>query len=842
MSRIVNRRTVLAAIVLIAAAIFLPPFVNISRFKPRIAGALSRSLGRQVSIGHVELRVFPAPGLKMANVVVEDDPSYSEEPFLRADEVNASFRLTSLWRGRLEIARLSFLYPSVNVVRRADGHWNLESLFERARQVPVAPTTRKTAGQRPRFPYIESDTGRVNLKIGREKTVWALTDADFAVWLEHEDQWNLRIAARAIRTDANLSDTGTLKLSGTVRRARSLNEMPLDLHFTLDGAQLGQLTTLIYGRDRGWRGTVNVSGTLNGTPAALKVATEASVGDFRRYDIATAGNLRLASNCTAMFSSNSQQISDIDCQSPVGNGYVETRGTVTGLSSDAAYELSVAARELPASSLAALVHRMKKDLPEDVSADGVVNARFTVRRPAAGEPVWEGNGLASKFVLRSSRMEEPLTVGEVRFGLPNAPVAAPVRGKRNTTPAPTPPDTLVVEPFAVDLGGTAPANAKALFSHDGYRIDLSGATGLHRLLQVSEALGVAAPRFAPEGSAVLAVSVTGQWAGFAQPLVLGSANVKATATLAGIAAPVEVTSATVRLTPDAVNVQDLSFGWSKAAISATGTMQLPRHCTTIETCPVKFQLRSDSLSVEDVNALVNPKAEKRPWYAAIVGGDSKPPLLGRVTASGTLTVSTLKAGVTTAKAVTAQVSLNHGVFAAQNVVANALGGKITGDLRADFDAAPPKFSATGKIDGGSVAALAGPLRQSWGTGKLDANFKIDAAGSDFASVTKAATGEFHYVWRDGTVAFGLDGGAGPLRIHDLRGVATLRDGSLSFAPSRMQTGSGIYTLSGTASLDRQLGLTLARGNTPAYQITGTLDKPKVTPSTNVPQTQARLQP
>ena len=838
MGRIVNRRTVLGMVILIAAAIFLPPLVSISRFKPRIAGALSRSLGRQVNIGSVALRLFPAPGLNMANVVVEDDPAYSDEPFLRAEEVSASFRLTSLWRGRLEIAKLSFLYPSVNVVRRPDGHWNLESLFERARQTPVAPTARKTPGQRARFPYIEADTGRVNLKLGREKTVWALSDADFAVWLEREDEWNLRVKARAIRTDANLSDTGTVKLSGTVRRAGSLNEMPVDLHFTLDGAQLGQLSTLVYGRDRGWRGTVDVKGTLRGTPAALQVASDASIGDFRRYDIATAGNLRLASSCTAVFSSTMQQLKDVDCLSPVGNGYLESRGDVSGLSATPAFEFSIAARELPASAIAALVRRMKKDLPEDVSADGVLNARITVKRASGAEAVWNANGLATDVVLRSNRMEQPLRIGEMRFGSP-APVVPSVRSRK--TPVVSA-ETLAVEPFAVDLGGASPAHAHGLFSRAGYRIDVDGDSSLKRLLHVSEALGVAAPRFSPDGSALLDVSLTGGWAGFAEPLVVGTAKIKATAPIAGFAAPVQVTSATVKLTPDAIVVQDLAFSWPKAGVAAAGSMQLPRHCTTIETCPVQFQLRSDSLAIEDVNALVNPRAEKRPWYAAIVGGNNKQPLLGRVTASGSLTVGILKVHGTSAKNASAQLTLEHGILSAKNFSAAALGGKVSGVVVADFASNPAKVDVTGRVDNGSIAALAGPLRESWGTGKLDASFKLAASGTDVASLTKTAAGEIQYVWRDGTFAMALDGGEGPLRIHDFRGVVALRDGSLSFAPSKIQTGSGIYMVSGTASLDRQLGLTLTRGKTPAYQITGTLEKPKVTPATVVPPTQARLHP
>ena len=840
MARVWNRRVLLAVVLVVIAAIFVPPYISVSRFRPRIAGALSRSLGRQVSIGGVSLRLFPSPGLNLSRVVVDDDPAFSQEPLLRADEVSASLRLTSLWRGRLEIASLTFQYPSLNLVRRADGHWNLESLLERARQTPVLPTAKRTAGQRLRFPYIESNSGRVNLKLGDVKTVYALTDADFALWLASEDEWNLRLMARPIRTDANLSDTGTVKLQGKVRRAASLSDTPLSLQVSLRDAQLGQLSTLIYGRDRGWRGTAVTNINLEGTPAALRIKVDAAVADFRRYDITTAGSVTLAANCSAGFSSRTRMLSDVYCLSPLGNGNIEARGNVNGVLPVQSYEVSLTARDVPAADLAVLFRHVKKDLPEDISAKGAVNAHFSVKRSEGAGPSWSGTGVVTGFALQSSRLKEPLSIGEVRFGLPNATPRAKFVSGRPIANSP-PIDTLVVEPFAIDLGGASPAQAQASFSREGYRLALTGDTDLERLLEVSEAWGVAAPRFAPKGVAAVDLSMSGEWAGFAQPLVLGSAKIKATATVAGTNAPVQITSATINLEQDGVTVQDLSFGWPKLGIVATGSLQTPRRCTTIETCPVQFQLRSDSLDLDDLNALLNPQAAKRPWYAIIGTGSAKPSVLARISASGTLSVGLFKIAGNLAKNVSAAVSLEHGLFRANNVAASALGGKLSGDMRADFDAEPPTFEASGKLDGGSVAALSGARRQSWGTGKLDATFALTAAGLDAASLMKSAGGSVNYTWRNGTMALALDGGMGPLRIRDFRGTATLHNGKLSFAPSKMESASGIYTVSGTASLDRQLGLTLARGSTPAYEITGTLEKPLVKAAVlPPPSTQARL--
>ena len=70
----------------------------------------------------------------------------------------------------------------------------------------------------------------------------------------------MRLAASPVRTDDNLSDTGTLRLSGSFGAAEKAMDTPLALRLSLESAQLGQFTRLIYGIDRGWRGAVDATG------------------------------------------------------------------------------------------------------------------------------------------------------------------------------------------------------------------------------------------------------------------------------------------------------------------------------------------------------------------------------------------------------------------------------------------------------------------------------------------------------------------------------------------------------------------------------------------------------
>ncbi len=164
------------------AIIVIPPLVSINRYKSRIAQAMSNSLGRPVHLSGVELRLLPRPEFVITDLTVEEDPSYGVEPVLHANSVTAAIRLFSLWRGRLEISRISVDEASLNLVRTAEGRWNLDTLFRTAAQSQAM--ARSQDGQVP-LPYLEATNSRINIKHGFEKLPYSLVNADLSFWEEN---------------------------------------------------------------------------------------------------------------------------------------------------------------------------------------------------------------------------------------------------------------------------------------------------------------------------------------------------------------------------------------------------------------------------------------------------------------------------------------------------------------------------------------------------------------------------------------------------------------------------------------------------------------------------------
>ena len=197
----------LSAMVLILIVLIVPPLVSIGRYKSRITELVSISLGRPVRLSSVELRLLPWPGFVLTDLTVEEDPAFGAEPVLHASTVTTGIRLLSLWRGRLEISRISVDEASLNLVRNREGHWNLDPLFRTA----AARSSGAGSAGAPPLPYLEATNSRVNIKNGLEKLPYSLVNADLSFWQENPGEWRVRLRGQPARTDVSLdlADTGS---------------------------------------------------------------------------------------------------------------------------------------------------------------------------------------------------------------------------------------------------------------------------------------------------------------------------------------------------------------------------------------------------------------------------------------------------------------------------------------------------------------------------------------------------------------------------------------------------------------------------------------------------------
>ncbi len=817
------KRWGLAAVAALLMALLLPPLVNVSRFRGRIAAAIGQALGRDVTVEQVHLRLLPLPGFDLDRMVISEDPAFGPEPMLRADEVTAVLRLSSLWRGRLEVSRLSMQNPSLNLVLK-DGRWNLEALLARASQTPAAPTARTRPEARPRFPYIEATDARINFKLGQEKKAFALNEADFGLWLESEDEWGMRLEARPVRTDANLSDTGTLKLSGTFQRAAQPGQTPLNLRFSLEDAQLGQLSRLIYGRDRGWRGTLDLSASLAGSPADLTLTADARLVGFRRYDIASGEALRAQAHCTARYSSAAAALSALDCHMPVGDGELSARGTISGPLAAPRYDLGFTARDLPVSALAGLLRNGKKDLAPDMNASGTLDAVFSLRTAASAGSRWAGGGRTSPVRLTSSALGTPLDLGSIAFAIEGASVA-PAHRRLPRTPAAEPPPALAVAPFAVSFDAPTPTVVRGRFDDTGYHIALAGDADVRRLLQVAQAFGLRPPQADARGLAHLDLELAGNWLNFAPPTALGSAQLRNfVAQIPGLAAPLRLTGTAV-FSQATIELQDLTASVPEYRLTLRGWVRIPRRCEQPEGCAAEFDLTTPELVTDELNRMLNPQFRSRPWYQ-LASADSEP-RLWRFRAQGHLAAGRVLLKSLLATGVEARARLEPGRLILTDVAAEVLGGRHLGEWRADFTGAEPMYVGRGRLERASLERLAVLMRDPWGAGTLSGAYQLTLSGWKAEDLARTASGSAEFELRNGALPRLSLAASGPLRLRRFSGRLLLRDRTLTFSEARLDAGEGPYSLSGTASFARDLDLTFTGPDSREYTVRGALARPRI---------------
>ena len=831
-----SKRGVLGIGLLLLIALFvIRPGAD--RLRWRIVKSISLALGCPVQVGYVSLRFLP-PGFELDHFAVHDDPAFSAEPMVRSDEVVANLRVLSLLRGRLEISRLELTEPSFNLVRNSQGHWNVESILERAAQTPVAPTSKSKAESRPAFPYIEADKGRINFKFGQEKKPYSLTEADFSVWQESDNSWGMRAKARPVRTDFNVTDTGILLVSGTWQRAASLSQTPLQFAMEWDQGQLGQLSKLVSGNDKGWRGTLVLDVNLSGTPAEMQFTTTALVTDFRRYDLVSGTALRLQARCSGKSSTVDRSISAIECSAPVGTGSVTARGNVAQVAHAPEYQVAVDLNDVPASSIVGLARRVKANIPDDLNAEGKVSGTFALKRGQDGDQ-WSGAAEASDIKLASSSDSLPIAIDRIPFTLSDESNTATV--KHRQAPAISGPTRLNIGKFDIAVGRDQVLTAQGWVSRTGYNLTLTGEAQFQKLLQVARASGIPVLHPTADGQAEVNLLLSGNWSGFVPPIVTGDAQLRAVrAEVRGVNAPLRITSANVALLADQIRVQNLNAMLGTS--SWKGTVEMPRHCAAPEACVVQFDLRTDTVSGEELERILDPRNAKRPWYRFLPISANSKPYLASLQASGKLSANRLDLHNVSASKVSANVALESGKLKLIDVRGNVLGGVHTGEWSADFTAQPPEYRGKGILEHASMEQMAAAMHDGWITGTATADYEIHTSGLDLGQATKEAVGSLRVEVMDGMLPhIELASGNGPLRIHRLSARLKLEDGTFEILEGKLETPGGIFQLSGTASLRQALNVKLVHDANQGYTITGTLPEPKVTPAV-AGETRASLKP
>ena len=835
-----RKKIVAVVLVILALCIFLPPNINGARFSSRLASTLSAALGREVKIGSVKYRLFPRPGFDLYDFKVMDDPAFGAEPLLFCGKVTADLRLTSLWQGRLEIANLKLTDdvapPSLNLVYARD-HWNLESLLLRVEQVPTAPTAKRRAEQRSRFPYIEASGGRINVKLGPEKKPYALTNTDFAFWLAAEDTWHIRLEGHPVRTDMNLNDTGTVRVDGDVKRSANLSDMPVKLQVSWEKSQLGQLSSLVLGQDKGWRGGLNATADVAGTLADLRINATADVDSFRRFDINRNAMPRVRTRCLGDYTKG---VLGLKCDTPLGTGGLLVTSHFTPSAQN--YDLSLVANRVPLSLLAALARQARRSLPDDFTATGDLNAAFGFHWHA-GVRDFHGTGMSTPFLLQSAAGDKPFPVSAVRFhiGAGDTPAVLVVKKKKSSVPAQPSPavapsaayDTgsLTVDSFSVQMGPSTTLEIQGSLDSKGYFVSAKGMVPMERLLAFGRATGFRSQIMNTTASALVDLNVSGPWANFTAPKLHGTAHLQNLAAwIPGVKDRLVMAEADAQITDTALVLSKFNGQFEHSPTAFTGSVTCPLNCTGNVPCPMHFDLHLDSLAVSDLANLTG--FTDKGWSLPFLSGSDNQ--LPDFRAEGSLAVGELNIADVPLEKFAAHLELGDHTLTVNRITARVGGGTTQGEWKIDWSGNQPRYTGSGSMEGiapervSSQNAVAGQIAQ-WIAGKAQVSYSTHFEGKTPQEMATSAGGRVEFEVSNGTSkALTLEAGR-PLRFNVAQGALEIDRRAIKILPSKFRAENRIYQLSGSISLANKQAKLKVNTTGTQWEITGTLEKPEITP-------------
>ena len=832
----------LLAVLLLVAVTFLPPLININRYQRRIADSISGAIGRPVHMSSVKLRLLPRPGFEIEELVVQENSAFGAEPMLHSSSVVASIRLISLWRGRLEIARIHFDEPSLNLVRNAQGQWNFGSVLAQASRIPNAPTRQRHAGGALRFPYIEASNARINFKLGDEKQPFSFLNSDLSVWLDEPDEWQLRFEAQPARTDLvlNMSETGLLRLEGSLRRsAVSLGEMPVNLRGEWSNAPLGEVSRMLLGYDTGWRGAVDLRAEVSGKADDAQIKARLRASGVHRVEFEPQEPLELVTTCDANYRHTEAALRQVTCFSPVGEGHLLLTGQVINLP-DPQLALKLQIQHVPVAAAFAALRVVRNGFAPAVTSAGVVDGEFNYDGAEASRfRALRGQATVRELTLQIPGLAKPLIAPVLQIiSAADLTAPAPRRGAA-AQPLSTDP-ALVVQPFSMNMGAPSPLLFNARLTPAVFEVHVNGSSSVDRMMSLSKGLSIFSSPLnglGSQGMADVTLGIQGPWLlpvpDVEHPLpaatVTGTLHLRnARLSPAFLASPLEIVTAQGALSQGQIAWSPLSLTYGK--IHADGSFLQPIFCADPDGCTPHFDIHVDTLKAADLQSALLGGSHGQMIEQILERIDRHPYTWPSL--EGRLRVNQFELNTLILQNAAAQLKVKGRQVTLDSVDAKALGGNLHMKGNVDASSDLPVYSLEGQVTNADASEIATLFEEKWGGGSINATAKLQLSGFSAEQLASSTEGKFHWDWTHGTLP--VDAEASPELVPVAAFDRWTADGLihkslLTVSHSVLLHGSDEIPLAGTVSFARELQLHSEDPEHP-LAIRGTLDRPQSLPN------------
>ncbi|NIM20750.1 MAG: AsmA family protein [Candidatus Latescibacteria bacterium] len=291
-----RRLLIVLAILLIIVVIAIVALLNLGRIidarKEFFITRAERVTGRQVDVGKIGVSLRGGIGISVRDVVVSDDPDFSMDNFIEADELRVRVALFPLLRKELQVKRVILEKPKINVIRNNDGRFNFDTIGRSQRSEAAGPDEDSTAASgRTQFAlmvaFADISKGKLRFEDQAAASVIHVENIDFSIEGVQEDRpASIELKASVFSGDDD-TERANVKIkgqAGPIGDPLGALNIPVNFDFALGPIDLASVAQMnqISGKlppDLALEGPMKAEGHVEGSLASLMFAGKADLTD-----------------------------------------------------------------------------------------------------------------------------------------------------------------------------------------------------------------------------------------------------------------------------------------------------------------------------------------------------------------------------------------------------------------------------------------------------------------------------------------------------------------------------------------------------------------------------------
>jgi AsmA protein len=127
-------------VLVIAALLIIPMFVDIQKYKPEIEKRVAEATGRPFNLGgDLDLSLFPWAGISLSDLHLGNPPGFKEKDFVTVKSFEVRVKLLPLISKDIQVKRFILKGPRIVLERLKDGKGNWEGIGKPSGRVPPEP-------------------------------------------------------------------------------------------------------------------------------------------------------------------------------------------------------------------------------------------------------------------------------------------------------------------------------------------------------------------------------------------------------------------------------------------------------------------------------------------------------------------------------------------------------------------------------------------------------------------------------------------------------------------------------------------------------------------------------